>query len=429
MQKKLANIYANSHSMKDDRFIYIAESIGEKLVIECRHKTEYDSMFCRIKEKIALYLAPMIAKRQKDKKLLLFYEKFGTAAQDNSFYMFEYFKQADCDDSIVLHYVLEKKAADYKQLKKKYGKSIVPFMSIRHLIDLQVAKMYISTDSKRHCYRWRSGSTKMLRRINDRYFVFLQHGVLGLKRVEDIYSSQYINKANIFIVSSEYEKELVERVFGYEKKEIAVTGLARWDMLENRECEKRNVFYMPTWRNWILEVDIEEFVKTEYYKSYMEILNSERLAELLEKDDVHLTFCLHPKFRKFSGEINSRFERIRILDFADCKINELLMECNMLITDYSSASWDVFYMEKPVLFYQFDGDRYMKEQGSYINFEKDLFGYRAVDFEGFLEKFEYIVANDFCDKPEDAIIRDRHLPYRDNNNRKRIYDVVMEKLL
>ena len=30
----------------------------------------------------------------------------------------------------------------------------------------------------------------------------------------------------------------------------------------------------------------------------------------------------------------------------------------MLITDYSSVSWDVYYQEKPVVFYPFDLETY-----------------------------------------------------------------------
>ena len=42
----------------------------------------------------------------------------------------------------------------------------------------------------------------------------------------------------------------------------------------------------------------------------------------------------------------------------------------MLITDYSSVSWDIYYMEKPILFYQFDLEQYNETNGSYIDMDK-----------------------------------------------------------
>ena len=42
---------------------------------------------------------------------------------------------------------------------------------------------------------------------------------------------------------------------------------------------------------------------------------------------------------------------IRLIPFGTMPLNQLLMSCHMLITDYSSVSWDVYYQEKPVIFY------------------------------------------------------------------------------
>lgn len=47
-------------------------------------------------------------------------------------------------------------------------------------------------------------------------------------------------------------------------------------------------------------------------------------------------------------------DRIHLKSFGDTPVNELLMQCKMLITDYSSVCWDVLYQNKPTLFYQFD---------------------------------------------------------------------------
>lgn len=421
--EKMSKVYKYCHKTDDGCIIYLTETMGGMLVLEYRKISEYDSLKYRFNEKIALLAAPVFKLLLRKKNVMMFYEKFCTAAQDNSYYMFEYFVDKN-EEKFKPRYVIEKKQREYKSLKKKFGWKIVPFMSVRHLVDIQIARMFISTDSKRHCYRWRAGNTPVMRKICDKPFVFLQHGVLGFKRVENIYGSQYANKADLFVTSSDFERDIVERVFGYDKREIIVTGLARWDKLENKPAEKKMIFYMPTWRNWIYETGADEFVKTDYYKLYSEILNSDRLAGTLGKNDMEMIFCLHPKFRQFSKELSSSDDRIKIVDSADCRINELLMKCSIFVTDYSSASWDVFYLGKPVIFYQFDTEEYVKKQGAYINIEKELFGHRVTDLESLLDKINYIVNTSFNDNEDSDILREKYLPLRDKNNRERIYSEI-----
>lgn len=424
--KKMSKVYKYYHKTDDGCIIYLTETMGGMLVLEYRKSNEYDSFKYRFHERLALMLAPAAGLCCKKRNVMMFYEKFCTAAQDNSYYMFEYFVEKN-DKKMKPRYVIEKKQREYRQLRRKYGWKVVPFMSVRHLIDVQIARMFISTDSKRHCYRWRAGNTPVMRKLGEKPFVFLQHGVLGFKRVENIYGSQYANKADLFVTSSDFERDIVERVFGYDKREIIVTGLARWDKLENRTQEKPLIFYMPTWRNWIYETGAEEFVKTDYYKVYSEILNSEKLVRTLEKNDMEMIFCLHPKFRQFSKELASAGDRIKVVDFADCHINELLMKCSMFITDYSSASWDVFYLGKPVIFYQFDTEEYVKKQGAYINLEKELFGYRVTDFESLLDKISYIANTNFKDNEKSDSLREKYLPLRDTKNRERIYTEIVNR--
>ena len=122
----------------------------------------------------------------------------------------------------------------------------------------------------------------------------------------------------------------------------------------------------------------------------------------------------------------STSDRIKIVSFDECRVTELLMKCRMLITDYSSVSWDVFYQEKPVLFYQFDADKYMEKQGSYLPLDKKVFGERAVTFEDFTDKLSKLIENDYRDLEDMSELREKYLPLRDNNNCERIYKAVME---
>lgn len=426
--RKLSHMYRNSYVSDNDMLVYLMETIGGKIVFECRKINEYDSLKYRFNECIALIIYRLFGVFFKLRKNLLFYEKFCTAAQDNSYYMFEYFKERN-ERKYRPVYVIESKRPVYGTLKEKYKRSVVEFMSIRHLIYLQAAAAFVSTDSKRHCYRWYSSNTKILRAVTKKKFVFLQHGVIGFKRVDNIYGKQYANRCDLFVASSQAEKEIISRQFGYSDNEIIVTGLARWDKLVSDKETPSMIFYMPTWRNWIRDASEQEFVETDYFKAYSQILNSDRLAEILEKNNVHMIFCFHPKFRDYMHCIEAKSPNITMVGYDEgIAVNKLLMKCSMFITDYSSASWDVLYMNKPVLFYQFDYDMYMDRQGSYINMETSIFGCRVTDFDSFIVKLSEIIESGFIYISDNNKNRDDYFTDFDNNHCEKIYGYISEML-
>src|SRR5699024_5347779 len=114
---------------------------------------------------------------------------------------------------------------------------------------------------------------------------------------------------------------------------------------------KRKIFVMPTWRTWMEEVTEDYFIETEYYQQYYNLLNSSKLHLLLEKNDLELVFFLHPKFKRYIRSFQIDHNRIILKEFLDIKVNEEIMESSLMISDYSSVTWDMFYMNKPVLFF------------------------------------------------------------------------------
>ena len=44
--------------------------------------------------------------------------------------------------------------------------------------------------------------------------------------------------------------------------------------------------------------------------------------------------------------------------FENYDVQKLMIECDMMITDYSSVQFDFAYMKKPILLYQFDREAY-----------------------------------------------------------------------
>lgn len=267
----------------------------------------------------------------------------------------------------------------------------------------------------------------MTRYLKSKKLVFLQHGVTALKKVDFLYGKGHYGDCNLFVVTSDYEKDIVLKNFGYKESEIAVSGFARWDVLEDKSQGGRDILLMPTWRNWLEEVGDEVFKQSDYYQNYMRFLTSDRLAAILEKNDLKLNFYLHPKFRDYINEFKIDAERIRLIPFGQEPLNELMMKCRMLITDYSSVCWDMYYQGKPVIFYQFDLDDYYELHGSYLDMRKDLFGPQVEQLEDVFTAFEKMVEDDFKLEPKYEELRHYYYKHIDDKNSQRICDAVVEK--
>ena len=361
--------------------------------------------------------------------IYLTYEKYCCMAQDNGFYFFQYCMEHNMEQAMnrKIYFVMDKKAADYKNLLP-YRDHVIQFMSLKHMIYILAARLLISSDSKAHAYAWRAKESVILPQVTkNKRLVFLQHGVIALKRVEFYRSGT--NSVNLFITSNQREHDIIINELGYLPEEVVITGLARWDVLKDKSAqqEKTHILVMPTWRNWLEEVSDETFVASDYYRNYMALLNSQRLAQFLEQYDVYLDFYIHPKFREYVKNFSISGDRVALIPFGSQPLNELMMECKLLVTDYSSVCWDVYYQGKPVIFYQFDLEQYNETQGSYIDMETELFGDRATEPEQLFALLEEAAANGFRLKEKYAEMRESMYAYLDHHNSQRTCEEIQKR--
>ena len=110
------------------------------------------------------------------------------------------------------------------------------------------------------------------------------------------------------------------------------------------------------------------------------------------------------------------------------RLGYLKIPMRMLITDYSSVCWDVLYQDKPILFYQFDLDKYEEAQGSYLNMRTELFGDRAENCDELLDKLEEQIKNDFHMKPEYEAMRKRYFRSTDHTHSRQICECIKNLL-
>lgn len=407
-------------------FPYVTKS--NDMAITYRMKTEQDNRAFVRKEYLALFLYFLLRPYWKSKDIWLVYEKYSITAQDNSLYFFKYcMEELPENEKKHIYYVIDKKAPDYERVKQ-YGDRVIQFLSLKHMIYLEAAKLLISSDTRAHSYAWHSPNSLYRYFLGGRKHVFLQHGVIYFKQCHRGLNKNSPNKTNLFIVSSDIEKQIILDNFKYKENEIAVTGLARWDALEDTAVKgEKMILVMPTWRGWLEEATVEVFQKSDYYKKYMEFLNNEKLHDFLTDNDVKMIFYIHPKFREYITAFATDCPNIEMVEFGTQPLNSLIMKCNMMITDYSSACWDVYYQGKPVLFYLFDMELYNAMTGSYIDMKNEAFGDATEDFDTLLQYMKYYVDNGFTEKQRYADMRKALLPYRDHNNCARTYYSILKR--
>ncbi|WLV24905.1 CDP-glycerol glycerophosphotransferase family protein [Aciduricibacillus chroicocephali] len=350
----------------------------------------------------------------KDANVWLIGERYDTA-QDNGLALFEWLT---ANTDIEAYYVIEENALDYQKIK--HYQNVLRFGSPEHFNVAFKAKVLLGTHDLENLLPYKPA--KGFFGYENTVKVFLQHGVLGRKNVE-YHKHNYDLPFDLFVVSSDPEKyDVVIDKFGYNEDEVIVTGLARFDKLP-KENDTRDILLMPTWRDWIH--NDEQFLNSAYYHAYANLINNAELLALLEDYDVRLNFYPHYRAQVyFNEEIVSNPNRVRFIPLGIRHVQELLIEHALLITDYSTVSFDFTMMNKPVVFYHFDVKQFFK-RGILRPVEETFLGKIASTEEELVSLIKDRLEAGFSNYQMDisGVIK-----YQDYNNSKRIYEHVIQFL-
>ena len=103
-----------------------------------------------------------------------------------------------------------------------------------------------------------------------------------------------------------------------------------------------------------------------------------------------------------------------------------------MVTDFSSVFFDFAYMGKPVIYYQFDRERYIRE---HYDFTKGYFSYDAMGFgpvcfdaENLIKQIEASIQSGFAQEQAYADRTEQFFPLRDTQNCDRIYNAIQKML-
>jgi CDP-glycerol glycerophosphotransferase (TagB/SpsB family) len=336
-------------------------------------------------------------------------------AQDNGLHFFQYLRTNHPE--IEAYYVIQKDSPEKRNLKS-YG-NIIDFNSKEHFEKIIQAKYICGTHHPDSLYPIRS--REYIKAISAKK-IFLQHGVFGTKNITPIYA-KWVNEfsTDLFITSSEKERQLAIIDLEYRPNEVVATGLSRFESLFKKDVPlKRQVVIIPTWRDWITNNEI--FENSEYFERYKNLLFDSRLKEFSEKYDVELIFCLHPNMQDYVSYFQDA--PITVVKQGEKDVQILIKESLAMITDYSSVAFDFSFLHKPVIYYQFDRQKFLGKYPSHLDLDDELPGDIVFDSNSLIDSLFKIGESNFKMEPIYQEKADAFIKYRDGLSNKRIFDAI-----
>ena len=304
----------------------------------------------------------------------------GNDARDNGYWFYRYLREKQ--PGINAWYVIDPASPDYGKAAR-LGPTVKPG-SLKHYV------MYLAADYLVGSHVQPAAPDLMvfyhLRQMGIRARgrqAFLQHGIIK----DEMQWMRYPTlQVDLFAAGAKMEYDYLKAEFGFPEGVIQYTGLCRFDNLTRGKTQSREILVMPTWRGSGYPGG-EQFTQTAFYRHFQSLLDNAKLLRLLEEKDLKLIFYPHIELQKELGRFHSPSDRIVLADWRKYDVQALLMSCCVLITDYSSVFFDVGYMEKPVIYYQFDQEEFRK-----IHYQKGYFSYEEHGFGPVVETEEALMA-------------------------------------
>ncbi|MGO3898991.1 MAG: CDP-glycerol glycerophosphotransferase family protein [Lactiplantibacillus argentoratensis] len=339
-------------------------------------------------------------------------------AQDNGFRFFKYLREQHPE--VEAYYVIRKDSIERKNVESLGN--VIDFGSAEHFEKVIQAKYICGTHHPDFLYPIRSKSYEQ--HVHAKR-IFLQHGVFGTKNIAPFYGKSIVNGfyTDLFITSSQKEKQIAVSDLGYADNEVAVTGLARFDSLFKDDLPlKRQLLIIPTWRDWITNDEI--FKKSEYLERYRALLFDSRLKKFAERYQMEIVFCLHPNMQAYVDYFKDA--PVTIVHQGEVDVQVLIKESAMMLTDYSSVAFDFSFLHRPVLYYQFDRTRFIGKYTSHIDLDKELPGPIVDSLDQVFDQLFQYGTQDFAMRSKDVQKADCFIAYRDTQSCDRIFDAVTQ---
>ncbi len=344
-------------------------------------------------------------------------ERLGMSAEENGYAFFKYCLDNHKDKKV--YYVLNKEVevpADCPEPSR-----VIRRRGLRNFILLLKAESVFFTNDPRDALITRQAW--LLKKVKT---IFLRHGV-------GLYShGKYLQKrsGNLDVVCcvSEREKKILTATCALKNnRHLRVLGQPRFDDLYNCKGSGSYILMSPTWRYELAKKGVKSIEGSEFIKRLYEFFEATVLQAFLEENKLKIHFRVHFKLMQFLPNLKLP-KNIILEDEATVKMKDSLKNSKLLITDYSSIMWDMAYMEKPVILYQFDRAVFLKERSksSFNMLDEEMFCPIVFDVNSLVSQIKKYFHSDYTLSIEEKEKLFSCFDFDDSLNCQRIFDAALE---
>lgn len=264
--------------------------------------------------------------------------------------------------------------------------------------------------------------------LRRRRFIYLNHGVplktMGFaKAYRDPATRNAAQSMAAICCCSEFEAGLWATAYRLPREAMWVTGAPRNDLLFADDPARHQllgtgehqtiILYAPTYR------------ESGLLQSYLPVpdLDPRALAGLLDRHDAML--FIRPHYYEWQAaqamveSIGS--PRIRLADEGRVpEVNALLPLVDILITDYSSITFDYLLLDRPIIFSCFDRDDYERERGFMIDYDANTPGAKVRTASELLAALDGLLLGHDPHRESRAVIRRKFHRFVDGRSAERV---------
>lgn len=300
------------------------------------------------------------------KIIWLFGENEGKTLNNNSFYFWN--KVCNVDDEIEKYFITKKTKKNIeivKSLDKDKRKKIVWQNSIKHW------RLFFKSNTHLVSLTYKDVTPSFLKKTMNitKPVIYLQHGTLGIKRIE-YEGNGYHNKFLRFFIYNEEMMTLYAKKNNFKDYQLyyAKYHPRYMELVKRNNLEKktRQFLYFLTWREYF--GDNEETQK--FIDNIVDLVLNERLNKYLKENNIKFKLCVHQFFdEKKLEKVYKHMNRdlFEIVSPSQIDVMDELAYSELLITDFSSVGFDFTFLNKPVLLFALDFDEYLKERKLYCS--------------------------------------------------------------
>lgn len=347
-------------------------------------------------------------------------------ADDNAEHLYRHLLRAGKAEKAF--FVLRPQSPDWDRLKAE-GFKLLPFGDRDHIAALCNAEILASSHAD-HFILWPVSKSWIQDLVNCRY-AFLQHGVTK----DDLSSWLNAKPIELFVTASVEEQESIAAHasnYVFSERETKLTGFPRHDALLERPRSEDTILIMPTWRRYLVgEVvgtgmkrdPLDDFLQSGYAKAWKAFLTSDRLRRLADQHGKAIIFCPHPNMAMYLSAWG-------LPSYIRCRdprqppsLQQTFAETALLVTDYSSVAFECAYIDKPIVYYQFDRNEFFAGDHvysrGYFDYGKHGFGPLTQTLDPTLDAVEKALQGNAGD--EFSRRREKFFAFRDGRCCARVY--------